>query len=225
MSKIYRALQQESLRFKGDTDHLELDYHDLSPRESRGEMISLSCLLDNAISAKKPRIVQFVGALPGEGTSLLAREFARVVVAESRKAVLLLTVDKTQNDSEKESNFETDLYPILDTKEFRLLIYPLSMQLTYETLSNSDEENSPLGKAKNSFDLIVIDCPAMKVFPESLLISSKVDGVFLVMQAEDTPWPVTKDVKERIVQAGGNILALILNKQRDYLPEFLRTHV
>jgi len=46
-----------------------------------------------------------------------------------------------------------------------------------------------------------------------------VDGVVLVVEAEKTRWQVVESLKEKIENSGGNILGMVFNKRRFYIPE------
>jgi Mrp family chromosome partitioning ATPase len=48
-----------------------------------------------------------------------------------------------------------------------------------------------------------------------------VDGVVLVVEAEKTRWPVAENVRDKIKGSGGNILGIVLNKRRYYIPEWV----
>ncbi len=74
---------------------------------------------------------------------------------------------------------------------------------------------------KQEFDLILIDSPSGDVSTDAFALSPKVDGVILIVEAENTRWPVANDVKERIIKHGGNVLGVILNKRKYYIPEFI----
>jgi Mrp family chromosome partitioning ATPase len=48
-----------------------------------------------------------------------------------------------------------------------------------------------------------------------------VDGVVLVVEAEKTRWPVAETVRDKIKNSGGNILGIVLNKRRYYIPDWI----
>jgi Mrp family chromosome partitioning ATPase len=48
-----------------------------------------------------------------------------------------------------------------------------------------------------------------------------VDGVVLVVEAEKTRWQVVENLKEKIQNVGGNIIGVVFNKRRFYIPEAL----
>ena len=57
--------------------------------------------------------------------------------------------------------------------------------------------------------------------PSGLAVSSQVDGVILVVEAERTRWPVAASVKESIERGGGRLLGVVFNKRRHYIPAFI----
>jgi protein-tyrosine kinase len=61
----------------------------------------------------------------------------------------------------------------------------------------------------------------MSASPDGIAIARRVDGVVLVLEAEKTRGPVAENLKERIQKNGGNLLGIIFNKRRHYIPEFL----
>ena len=94
------------------------------------------------------------------------------------------------------------------------------------TLSSSTPElfNSPRfdgfwTNLKLNFDLVLIDSPPLTVSPDGLAMASKVDGVILVVEAEKTKWRTARYVKEQIERVGGNILGVVFNKRRYYIPQ------
>jgi len=82
-----------------------------------------------------------------------------------------------------------------------------------------------LDSLKEQFDLIIIDSAPAFSSADGVGISSSVDGVVLVMEAETTRWPVTEEAKGRIIRNGGNILGIVLNKRKYHIPEFIYRHL
>jgi len=46
-----------------------------------------------------------------------------------------------------------------------------------------------------------------------------VDGVVVVVEAEKTRWQVVENLKQKIENRGGNILGIVFNKRRFYIPD------
>jgi protein-tyrosine kinase len=76
-------------------------------------------------------------------------------------------------------------------------------------------------KLKQRFDVILVDSPSAITLMDSAAISSRVDGIVLVVEAERTRWPVAENVRDRIKNSGGNILGIVLNKRRYYIPRWI----
>ena len=70
-------------------------------------------------------------------------------------------------------------------------------------------------------ELIVLDCPPITDGAYSSLLPEAVDGVILVVQAERTRPAVIAHAKDRIQQAGGQVLGAVLNQRTNYIPDFL----
>ena len=181
------------------------------------------------------KIIQFIGSREGEGTSTVIREFARVSASKFGKLVLLLDADQHhptqhlffniqpecgwQEVLENNGPIDKALY---QSGETRLFVSPSSQNF----ISNLHMLNSLLiddfwKKLRERFDLILIDSPPATISADGLALSSKVDGIVLVVEAEKTRWPVAESVKDRINRSGGNILGIVLNKRRYYIPEWI----
>jgi protein-tyrosine kinase len=74
---------------------------------------------------------------------------------------------------------------------------------------------------RERFEYVLIDSPPISASSDGLAIVRKVDGVIFVVEAEKTRWPVALAAKEKIVSHGGNILGMVFNKRRFYIPEFV----
>ncbi len=78
-----------------------------------------------------------------------------------------------------------------------------------------------LDRLRENFNLVIIDSPPIPALPDCLAISSRVDGVVLVVEAETTRWPIVEKVKQRIIKNRGNVLGIVLNKRHYYIPEWI----
>ena len=75
-----------------------------------------------------------------------------------------------------------------------------------------------LETASVSFDYVILDGPPIPNSPESRIISSKVDGVILVVEAGVTRRQVALRAKKEIEAAGGRLLGVVLNKRKYHIP-------
>jgi len=60
---------------------------------------------------------------------------------------------------------------------------------------------------------------------DALAIASSVDGVILVVEAEETKWRTAGYVREQIDAVGGRILGIVFNKRRFYIPQSIYKHL
>lgn len=78
-----------------------------------------------------------------------------------------------------------------------------------------------LADLQSGFDLCLFDGGALEAYPESLVVASHVDGVLLVVKAERTPMSRVEAAAETLARAGANVLGVVLNRRRRYVPKFL----
>jgi capsular exopolysaccharide synthesis family protein len=241
MAKIYEALENAKIEVLNGSPEILPSRPSVSSSSSKfselvvEKEIRVYQNLAAVISDSTKKVVQFIGSREGEGTSTVIREFARVSATKFGKLVLLLDADRYhptqhlffnihpgcgwQEVVRDNGSIDKALCQIGGT---RLFISPSSQNFA----SNPQIFNSLLidvfwKKLKQRFDLILVDSPPATTSTDGLVISSKVDGIVLVVEAEKTRWPVAENVRDRIKRSGGNILGIVLNKRRYYIPDFI----
>jgi protein-tyrosine kinase len=200
-----------------------------------GEMISLYQTIDSLLPGIQNRVVLLIGSRSGEGTSTVTRELAKVAALKLGKSVLIVDLDRSRPELKYYFNLklEHDLEEIIKgevpiEKAFcqigddSLYISPLFQQsiLDPQTLDSAKSRNF-WEQLRNRFDLILIDSPPATLFSDGPYIARQADGVIIVVEAERTSWPVVLSVKEQILKHGGNILGIVFNKRRYYIPRFI----
>ena len=243
MSKIYEALEHAQKELKGlekpilPSSHppIPSSSHDLLGLEMEEEMIRLYQNIESLLSGSKKAVIQFIGSREGEGTSTVIREFAKVAALKLGKLVLLLDADRHKLSQHLyfniqpiynleevlKSNDPIDiaLYQIGETK---LFVSPISSSTTSTPkIFDTQKIDIFLEKLRKRFDWILIDSPPATTSSDGLAFSNRVDGTVLVLEAENTRWPVVESVKEKIIRSGGKILGIVFNKRRYYIPEFV----
>ena len=240
MTKIYEALENAKIEvFQG-----EPKTYPPRPGATRSSSTSSGSIareirvyqaLASVIPDSTRKVIQFIGSRAGEGTSTVVREFARVSAAKFGKSVLLLDADQRyptqhlffhivpdcgwQEVVRDNRPIEKAFHQIGETK---LFVSPSSeYSPSHPHVYNSLLIDAFLNKLRQRFDLILIDSPPATASTDGLTISSKVDGVVLVVEAEKTRWPVAEAVRDKIKRSGGSILGIVLNKRRFHIPDFL----
>jgi len=199
------------------------------------EMTALYQSINSLLSDVSHKIIQFISSRQGEGTSTIIRELAKVITTMMGRSVLLLDIDRTHTNSrgfpgcasppELDEVVKGTLpvdQAICRVENTTLFVSPLFQHsvLTPQKLG-SQATDQLWDQLRERFEYVLIDSPPISASSDGLAIVRKVDGVIFVVEAEKTRWPVAQAAKEKIVSHGGNILGMVFNKRRFYIPEFV----
>ena len=83
---------------------------------------------------------------------------------------------------------------------------------------SSDRMKNLLLKIKENFEYIIIDAPPVLEHPETLSLAKLTDGVLLVVKANMTRQEVISQAKQQLQAAGVNVLGVVLNERRFFIP-------
>ena len=237
MSNIYEALEQACGKKTGTgvTPELSLQTQVVRGTSLTTEMTWLHHQVDALLANPTNKMIQFVGSRRGEGVSTIVREFAQVAVERHGKSVLVL--DAAYQDPSRRININvTCEYGWLDLlkdgqlpdKAFlrvgdsNLYFAPISVQASLVPPVKDLALNLDVwSKLREKFDLILIDSSSDANSSESVAVSRDVDGVVLVVEAERTRKKSIKKIKDRITSNGGNIIGVVFNKRKYYIPDYL----
>ncbi len=78
-----------------------------------------------------------------------------------------------------------------------------------------------LGRLQPQFDFVVIDAPPINKYADSCVLATKVDGVILVIEADQTPVSEAEAANRQLSKVGARVLGVVLNRRRSYMPAFL----
>ncbi len=185
------------------------------------------------VRSAKGRTIEFVGPHRGTGTSTLIRELAKVVAVRHKKSVLLLDADHHEPTQAHQFSIEQAYgwdTALGDGRQIESILCPVegsSLSVSQLLMQRSDQPllfDTPqfkgmLNRLSESFDLILIDAPPANEYAEGVTLASKVDGVVLVVEAEETRWQVAESTRDRLEMAGARVLGSVLNKRRYHIPK------
>jgi Mrp family chromosome partitioning ATPase len=237
MGKIYEALEQAQRERAGKEKYFpdpppgntldtpsEPSYH--------REMAILYQHIDSLLGGSPKKVIQFIAAREGEGTSTIVREFARTSATILGKSVFLFDAD-TPNTRPAPGETDTGydlrsgdpdaadaIVPRDPPASTAVCLIPQNSEGIRKHFY-SPQIDTFWESLRQKFDLVVIDSPPFEISPDGLAISRRVDGVVLVLEAEKTRWPVAERLKEQVQSSGGNILGIVFNKRRYHIPEFV----
>jgi Mrp family chromosome partitioning ATPase len=207
--------------------------------EIEEEMIALYQSINSLRSStQKNKVIQFMSTDGEQGTSTIVLELARVAALKYTKSVLLLDADLRKLDQEPfnitlEHSLEETiragdpvdkaLYQIANSSLFLSRLFKGSGSIR-QFLDPSGIDDL-LEKLRTRFDFIFIDSPPENVFSIGLATSTSVNGVILVLDAEKTCLDEAKNITDKITKNGGKVLGVVVNKQRNHIPEFISKRI
>ena len=80
-----------------------------------------------------------------------------------------------------------------------------------------------IARLQSQYDFILIDGPPVNSYADASVLSTKVDGVILVIEADQTPVSEAETAKRQLDRVGARILGVVLNRRRSYIPAFLES--
>ena len=205
--------------------------------EMEEEMIALYQSINSLRSGtQKNKVIQFMSTAEEEGASTIAMELAMVAALKFNKSVLLLDADLRRLD-EQQPFFNIKLGNSLeetiragdplDKALYQIANSSLFLGRLFKDSGSIRQFLDPAGiddlleKLMKQFDFIFIDSPPDTVFSIGMATSVSVNGVVLVLDAEKTCLDEAKNMKDKIYDNGGKVLGIVINKQRNYIPEFI----
>ncbi|WP_293393010.1 CpsD/CapB family tyrosine-protein kinase [Phascolarctobacterium sp.] len=180
-----------------------------------------------AQAGKELKTLAVTSCTPNEGKSTTAANLA-VVLTQAGKSVLLLdcdmrnpTVHKNFNLSNKVGlssciSMGTALSDAVQKTSIEGL-YALTggvIPPNPSELLGSEQMKNVLQRAKEQYDYVLIDTPPVMPVTDALIVSRFVDGMILVIASAEIKVEMARDVKNQLVNAGANILGVVLNKVR-----------
>lgn len=180
-----------------------------------------------AQAGKELQTIALTSCTPNEGKSTTIANLA-VVLTQAGKSVLLIdcdmrnpTVHKNFNLSNKVGlssciSMGTALSDAVQKTSIEGL-YALTggvIPPNPSELLGSEQMKNVLQRAKEQYDYVLIDTPPVMPVTDALIVSRFVDGMILVIASAEVKVEMARDVNNQLVNAGANILGVVLNKVR-----------
>lgn len=236
MSRLYEVLEN-ARRERHELKVSEARIASFRPLRSKNEMemLGLYQAINAALGKKGTRIVEFVGTQPGEGTSTIVLDLARIAAKNPAESVLLLDLNPRPKAGDAAGEFafehhlEKSAVPAAPLEgEFTRMEHE---NLTVTTVSpgsgtsvailNMSDNEDLWHRFGGEFTLILIDAPPVTLSPIAFALLERVDGVVMVIREKKTRWPAAVAIKEKIAREGGKIIGAVYNDQRCYIPDWL----
>ncbi len=172
----------------------------------------------------------------GDGSSTTAVGFATALAQDCKLKVLLIDVNLRFPSLHEVFNIEHDqgLFNLLtrDNNDkptiFKkvghgdLYVIPSGgRQSGLLTLFESIRFDNFLKTVREKFNYVILDAPPINGCSESRVLGPKVDGVLLVLESGKTRRQVAVRAKQELEDAGAKVLGVVLNKRKQYIPEWI----
>lgn len=241
MSKIFKALERAESESRGEAlKGVSLSSaFDAGPAinipEHRQEYEKLKVMLTLAASRSDLKTIMLVSALPGEGVSTVTYGLANAVAEGAHQGVLVVDLSSSKPGLAR----RLGLFPRCGLAEL------LTKEASYREaiMTSTIPHLSFLGRGsamvdlalphwldlfaelladlRSLFDYLLFDGGSSQTSPDSCLVASRLDGVVLVVRSEQTGMEVVRETSDHLRKAGANLLGVVLNRQRQYVPTFI----
>lgn len=178
------------------------------------------------------KTILVLSSLPAEGTTFIALNLVKTLSCMSTYRVLLIDANL------RSSAFESWCSKQLSTAALTPEKMPQKTDienLWFISLCKTSSQPPAIpdySKVKKilealyaSFDFIILDGAPLNPYPDSLSIIPCVDGVVLVVSAHKTRREVVQKAKETLESKQANILGVVINKRKYFIPRYIYKHL
>ena len=180
-----------------------------------------------AQAGKELKTIALTSCTSNEGKSTTIANLA-VVLTQAGKSVLLLDCDMRNPNVHKNFNLSNKVglsscismgTALSDAVQKTSIegLYALTggvIPPNPSELLGSEQMKNVLQRAKEQYDYVLIDTPPVMPVTDALIVGRFVDGMILVIASAEVKVEMARDVKNQLVNAGANILGVVLNKVR-----------
>lgn len=182
-------------------------------------------------TALRLRVLGVTSCRRGEGVSTVASQLAVAAATGGRLSVLLIDANLARPMVHR--TFRASQSPgwsdlLGDSRKTRAAIRPSGIKrLSVLPAGMRDRRGWPydgddvIKTLRADFELILFDLPAVEQTSEALRLARLLDGVFLVVEAERVRYEVAQRTRELLHRADVRLLGAVLNKRRQYVPNWL----
>ena len=169
------------------------------------------------------RVIVVTSSVPGEGKSTTSGNLA-IALAQSGNSVLLVDCDMRKPSIHKKfkiSNAAGTAELLLRKKSFEEVANDYNENLTIITAGKIPPNPSEMlasramtafiKEMKNEFKYIILDTPPLQAVTDAQVLSTKADGVLLVVRAGSTKKELVSNSVDLINKVHGKVIGTVLN--------------
>jgi capsular exopolysaccharide synthesis family protein len=183
------------------------------------------------------KVVMVAATTHGEGATTTSAILAATLARSGHAKILLIdanlrtpALDGVFNDDSQHTEGLSDVVVadvpvesvIYQTNFPNLFLLPVGKSHPSPSyLFDGDPITNLLNDLRERFDFIIIDGAPLNGYSESFFLASKVDGVILVVESESTKKQVVKKIKKELDWGPVNLMGIVVNKKKNYIPKSL----
>lgn len=156
--------------------------------------------------------VAFVSAHPGAGTTFLATSLADALHRGAARPAVLLDCRRIAH------RHDDALYVPNGHSAGAALTHSSLVLQRGDWRANRDLRKQSIQTLRSRFSYVLLDCPSFRESKDVLGLTTLVDGVVLVVEANKTSKSQLSHLERVISDAGGKILGSMLNKRTYPIP-------
>lgn len=244
MGRTFDAIQKAEKEFKRGLKSSQLESQEkfaLASPQGSGARVTPSRVVDlktkllSRYAGQHIKTILITGTAHGCGATTTAVSLATAMAKDSKRNVLL--VDGNFRTPGLHRVFGTayngGMYDLLNfngqsTFEFRKVgpgeLYLLPSGINRPVQNGYFESNRFdifLKQVRARFDYVILDSAPVNEFPDSTAMCAKVDGVIIVITYGKTRRQVALRVKKELEDSGANLLGVVFNKRKYYIPDWI----
>jgi capsular exopolysaccharide synthesis family protein len=192
-----------------------------------------------APTPKQPnvKVVLVAATTHGEGATTTSAILAATLARSGHSKILLIdanlrtpALEGVFNDNNQHTEGLSDVVAtdvpvesvIYQTNFPNLFLLPVGKSHPSPSyLFDGDPITKLLNDLRERFDFIILDGAPLDGYSESFFLASKVDGVVLVAESEKTKKQTIRKIKKELEWEPINLLGIVLNKKKNYIPSAL----
>ena len=245
MSKMHEAFLKAERQYQNNlpTSFYKIQKPILARSNIQGALSSapeafdtLKANLISRYAGTNVKSILFNGICHGSGCTTTALNFANSLTVDPKRTVLL--VDLKLNSPYPHGVHNHAQAPNIsgimsDSKHLMSQIEKVGAGNLYAVSCGARSLSGPIGFFESSefdrfissifdkFDYLILDAPPVLIYSEFRILCSKMDGVVLVLESGKARRQVALRAKKEIVEAGGRILGVVINRRKYVIPQWI----
>lgn len=197
------------------------------------EMGILRNSIDSLLENNAKRSILFTSAAPGDGTTTVANNYAALIAMKGDVRVLLVEMNARKPALARRFGLTGQGMTHYLSGRVALTNIVNRTGAGYDVVHVGDHDPGQIQllaqkgfppfmkEAHQRYDVVIVDAPPVFSAPETPPLTPMVDGVVVVLKCNKTKRELVQRSLAMIKQSRGNILGVVLNRKKYYIPEFI----